>query len=236
MRGDRRSGVLAFLAWMLGFAFSGWALWMLGDNPSLTVDWADPARWLATAPATQAVGAIARLIGLGIVAWVTIGSIVYLGVRLSGARASKLDWLSIGPIRRAVDTLMAGALVVTTMAPGAALAADPTSISQPTAESIDPGYIPIPAGSVADDAPEPPPAPVEAAPVSETSVVVAPGDHLWKLSERHLENLLGRTPTDAEVAPYWVEVIEANRDSIRSGDPDLIYPGEVIVLPERSET
>jgi nucleoid-associated protein YgaU len=26
-------------------------------------------------------------------------------------------------------------------------------------------------------------------------------------------------------------VIEANRDRLRSGDPDLIYPGEEIILP-----
>jgi nucleoid-associated protein YgaU len=30
-------------------------------------------------------------------------------------------------------------------------------------------------------------------------------------------------------------VIEANRDHLRSGDPDLIYPGESIVLPRLPE-
>lgn len=62
-------------------------------------------------------------------------------------------------------------------------------------------------------------------------VVVRPGDHLWALSERRLTEALGRPAADHEVAPYWLEVIEANRDRIRSGDPDLIYPGEVVVLP-----
>ncbi len=62
--------------------------------------------------------------------------------------------------------------------------------------------------------------------------VVVPGDNLWIISERHLEQVTGRGElSDQEVANYWVAVIEANRNRVRSGDPDLIYPGEVIVLP-----
>ena len=58
------------------------------------------------------------------------------------------------------------------------------------------------------------------------------GDHLWGLSERHLAEVLGRSDLgEHEIARYWVRVIEANRDTIRSGDPDLIYPGEILVLP-----
>ena len=34
-----------------------------------------------------------------------------------------------------------------------------------------------------------------------------------------------RDLSDQEVANYWVVVIEANRSRVRSGDPDLIYPG-----------
>jgi nucleoid-associated protein YgaU len=69
----------------------------------------------------------------------------------------------------------------------------------------------------------------EARPIDE--VVVERGDHLWKISQRHLAN---HSPGLA-VAPYWIEVIEVNTPSLRSGDPDLIYPGEVIQLPEVSE-
>lgn len=63
------------------------------------------------------------------------------------------------------------------------------------------------------------------------TVVVERGDHLWKISERHL----GPATPDLQVAPYWREVIEVNTPTLRSGDPDLIYPGEVVVLPEVSE-
>ena len=63
------------------------------------------------------------------------------------------------------------------------------------------------------------------------SVVVEPGDHLWKISAAHLETLLGRPAQPDVVTPYWLSVIEVNRDQLHSGDPDLIYPGELISLP-----
>ena len=65
----------------------------------------------------------------------------------------------------------------------------------------------------------------------EGSVVVEPGDHLWKISASHLEEVLERPAEPAEIDPYWRVVIETNRALLKSGDPDLIYPGEVITLP-----
>ena len=63
------------------------------------------------------------------------------------------------------------------------------------------------------------------------SVTVTRGDHLWKISERHLEASLYRTPTQGELRTYWKTVVEANSTRLRSRNPDLIYPGEVIELP-----
>ncbi|MGH8949443.1 MAG: LysM peptidoglycan-binding domain-containing protein, partial [Acidimicrobiia bacterium] len=65
----------------------------------------------------------------------------------------------------------------------------------------------------------------------EESVVVEPGDHLWKISASHLEQVFARPAEPAEIDPYWRAVIEVNQALISSGDPDLIYPGEVISLP-----
>jgi nucleoid-associated protein YgaU len=59
--------------------------------------------------------------------------------------------------------------------------------------------------------------------------VVVPGDHLWSIAERALSERLGRAPTDAEVTPFWLDVIELNRD--RVADPDLIFSGQVLRLP-----
>ena len=67
---------------------------------------------------------------------------------------------------------------------------------------------------------------------SPDSVVVRRGDHLWKISAR----ALGTDSADSAVAPYWVEVVDVNRPRLLSGDPDLIYPGELILLPAVSAT
>lgn len=69
-------------------------------------------------------------------------------------------------------------------------------------------------------------------PAPNRSVVVQPGDHLWKISATHLKGILDRPAEPGEIDPYWRVVIEANRASLTSGDPDLIFPGEVIRLPE----
>lgn len=66
---------------------------------------------------------------------------------------------------------------------------------------------------------------------AEDSVVVVEGDHLWKISARHL----GPEAGDRRIAPYWRAVIEVNTATLQSGDPDLIYPGEVVQLPPVSE-
>ena len=62
--------------------------------------------------------------------------------------------------------------------------------------------------------------------------IVQPGDHLWSIAAAYLEGHLGGTASVEEIAPLWQEVVELNRDLIRSGDPSLIFPGERIRLPE----
>jgi hypothetical protein len=37
--------------------------------------------------------------------------------------------------------------------------------------------------------------------------------------------------SEREIARYWLDVVDANRASLRSGDPDVIFPGETIKLP-----
>ena len=65
-----------------------------------------------------------------------------------------------------------------------------------------------------------------------SSIVVERGDNLWDISEDRLEDDLGRDATDAEVAPYWQEVIDTNQDRyVQPGNPSLILPGQVIDLP-----
>ncbi|MGA7282571.1 MAG: hypothetical protein WBZ40_12405 [Acidimicrobiia bacterium] len=75
--------------------------------------------------------------------------------------------------------------------------------------------------------------PIDLAPQSNTmqEVTVVAGDHLWKMSKAHLESQSHHDVSDQQVALYWRLVIEKNRGRIRSGDPDLIYPGEIMVMP-----
>ncbi len=68
-----------------------------------------------------------------------------------------------------------------------------------------------------------------------TMYTVVTGDTLWSISADAVawglpsSSVAQRTK---EVAPYWLRVVEANRDRLRSGRPDLIFPGEVVELPE----
>jgi hypothetical protein len=62
--------------------------------------------------------------------------------------------------------------------------------------------------------------------------VVRPGDNLWRIARAQVIRSSGEVqPDDAHIAPYWRRVIEANRATLRSGNPSLIYPGEVVTLP-----
>jgi hypothetical protein len=61
------------------------------------------------------------------------------------------------------------------------------------------------------------------------TVTAAPGDNLWSLAEHRLTEALGRTPTGAEVVPYWRDVIAANATT--HPDPDLVLVGDAIRLP-----
>jgi len=50
------------------------------------------------------------------------------------------------------------------------------------------------------------------------------------ISKNHLA-ATGAQPDDAAVADYWRRLIAANASNLRSGDPNLIFAGEVLTLP-----
>lgn len=77
-----------------------------------------------------------------------------------------------------------------------------------------------------------PPTPAESAGPPAAEVQVHGGDDFWRLAEQHLATSWGRAPNPAEVAPYWRQMIDANRDRLAPpGDPNLIFPGQTFVFP-----
>jgi hypothetical protein len=112
--------------------------------------------------------------------------------------------------------------------------ADPTVILPPGIGGA--GYTPEPAGGVTidedTDIAEPVAALEPGGRLRATIHVVVAGDNLWAISAAHLLSLHPDGEVAAgEIATYWRRVIEANRASLHSGNPNLIYPGEQIVLP-----
>jgi len=64
------------------------------------------------------------------------------------------------------------------------------------------------------------------------TITVAKGNHFWGLAERTLTDAWGRSPSDAEITPYWAQVVQHNADRlVRPGDPNLIYPDQQFLLP-----
>ena len=79
---------------------------------------------------------------------------------------------------------------------------------------------------------EPPSSPAATVPApSAPHVVVRPGDNLWTIARAELIRATGAPPNDMQVARYWRSVIDVNRATLRSGNPGLIFPGEIVALP-----
>ncbi len=65
------------------------------------------------------------------------------------------------------------------------------------------------------------------------TVFVTTGDSLWLIATKALRTHLGREPLNGEIAEYWrmIYAVVANHKVIGS-DPDLIRPGQELVLPQ----
>lgn len=60
---------------------------------------------------------------------------------------------------------------------------------------------------------------------------VAVGENLWTIARARLIAAGVEAPDDRTVHGYWVRLIAANLPDLRSGDPDLIHPGDALHLP-----
>lgn len=183
------------------------------------------AIWSSMASLELAMGAMVRLIGLVAGYWLLASTLVCLLIRVARAPAIRgVDWATLPMVRRLADRISTRSLIRVLAAP------------LPLLDLVTPGYVPIPSGGTQAQTA------VSEAPVIETpivatrreetvEVIVKPGDNMWTLAEARLQEVMGRPPTDAETGPYWRLVVHANRDRIKSGEPDLIFPEEVLILP-----
>ena len=113
-------------------------------------------------------------------------------------------------------------------------AQETTTTSTPTSapSTSTPSSTSVPAPPQQTPPPAQTPPPPTAPPVADGELVVMKGDNFWDLAEAELAEQWGRAPTDAEVVPYWQQLIEANRDRLLPPeDPDLIYPAQMFTVP-----
>ena len=115
-----------------------------------------------------------------------------------------------------------------TMLPWAFPAGSASSTTLPPADSEPPRLSPIePPGVGADQLP--PPLVIERdRPDAMAEHTVRPGDHFWSIAEL----VVAERGLDVPVGRYWRLLVEANRSRlVDPANPDLLYPGQVLVLP-----
>lgn len=129
----------------------------------------------------------------------------------------------------AVMALLAGLLATPSRSPGARRrrAAPATAVAPPGSIVAPPGA-PARDGPSASSAPAPGP-PTGAAPVTAT---VQAGQSFWSIATAVVAARVGTIPTAEQIGPYWVALVAANAADLRQpDDPDLIYPGQTVVVP-----
>jgi hypothetical protein len=62
--------------------------------------------------------------------------------------------------------------------------------------------------------------------------VVSQDEHFWSIAIDELTEELRRPPTQSEIATYWRQLIDANRQVLRHhNNPNLLYVGQQLELP-----
>jgi hypothetical protein len=99
---------------------------------------------------------------------------------------------------------------------------------QTTADTVSAPPAPNPSAPT-PPAPTPPTQSSAALPSTADSYSVKSGDNLWDIATGVLSSSLGHPPTTQQVATYTEALIAANAS--RVPNPNLIYPGQSLVLP-----
>jgi hypothetical protein len=195
----------------------------LGRVPGFALPHHGIGRWALHAPTEDLLAVSARLIGVGLAWWMVAATALSIARRVvPGCRRLRaLDAVTPAGLRIALDRALAfgigASLGLASMHPAGATTLDVPVPRVPTPVTT----LTVPAATAA---PTQPPGAADAV------MVVRPGDNLWLIATRALRGA-GQPTGASEVAPYWRRVVAANTAHLRSRDPNLIFPGERIVLP-----
>lgn len=129
-------------------------------------------------------------------------------VRSRHVLARRLD----PPLRVVVGSTLCAAILFGGLRPASAVTPPPSARLVEVAPGIGPSAAPA------------------SAMVGSSSHTVERGESLWRIARSVLERR-GLPATGHDVAAYWPIIYAANRDLV-GADPDLIHPGQVLVLPE----
>jgi len=199
-------------------------VWPAAPSPPAVSDW-----WMRVGTDSAAISLV-WAVGVIIAAHLTLVGAVAV-VTATAANSGRLPWIrsilnaiSSDSIRR---LLMVGAMVTLSAGPVGA-----TGESNPPTPIIlvDLGPAPVrPATRSPVDIQIPIETPDLSPPRSDVWVV-EPGDHLWHIAKQTLESRTGAKPGISDITRYWKLVIAENFAQPDS-NPDLIVPGQTIVLP-----
>lgn len=231
------------------------------DTPELAppdlslVGW---SRWLDDRTPVTAVIGLARMAVIGAGWYLTVGSSIAVLAR--SARRAGPARLQAGLVSRAAESavrIVVGATIAGAIATSPAALALPPGPASPMLISGDPATEPV--AGVESATVEPatwhpvlgtpgaertassaldefgPTGSAQPTSRSETDLaehVVRPGESFWSISADVVRARLAGPPTEAEIAAHWRRFVAMNTERlVRLGDPDLILPGQRLVLP-----
>lgn len=239
------------VAWILALVAIIFLLNRFGSGPLSTPPLFNRAAlqsWLDERDAVTAAFALVRLVGLALAWYLLVATVVGLGARLS--RLPRLvrvaDLVTVPIVRRALGTIAgvgltasAASLVAASLLPdrapaGSGTGAESVIVLERIPDGADVILRRLPEGEDGTSTmrvEEAEDLPVEQPP-ERRRWEVASGDAFWGMAETALAEAWGRAPTDAEIAPFWSNVVERNRPLLSdSANPDLIFPGQVFEIP-----
>jgi hypothetical protein len=180
-----------------------------------------------------------RLVTIGVGWYLVAVAVLSVTARAIGSVAllRTIDWLTLPSVRRlltgAAGLGFSSAVVLGSIT--SAGAGEPPTSSDRLVE------LPVSTGPAGDDVAtmrvlSPAPAPADDTEHLGNQWTVAPGDSFWSIAHETLAGAAGRSLSDREVAAYWKQLIDANRDMlVVPGDVDLLFPGQVVALPAVTE-